>query len=451
MSIAIAPSSMRALAAADGATNDETQQADLPPVIRDGQGREFRLQVDPVTGAPQYRHASQQRDEAGNTLDLEILITFAADGGFARRTTQHLNLANGDQQRQVATETHAADGTLTGETVESFTKEGSATTTEYTVGTYAGGELVKRETDLTQRDEATDAKTGEHTVVEAKIHGTWDEQGAPITDETVPHVDRTETQRITSPGQGINKDTDRTLTYTAHAAGPLGALQHDEYGTLVVRFEGRNGQYLERELHVPVDQATGAPKMDLAETVRTDDKQNLVNKGLMQARIWGGFASNLSWVIGLTFARGSLGRGFLGFSAAAAAAQLTGEVHAVATRRNDGDWARVATSAYDTLLTGLLVAATSKRPDARIQTMSNQQRLGLGALGAGSLALNLGELNGTIGARVGADGLTNRLLDATRGAGLLPAPAGPAVHAPTLDTGTLQLDERFDAAAALLR
>src|SRR5699024_5933007 len=104
-------------------------------------------------------------------------------------------------------------------------------------------------------DEATDATTKEKTTVSAKIHGTWDEGGKPITDATVPTVDRTEHQQIDSPGQGINKDTDRTIAFTRHAAGPVTALDWDETGSLTVRFEGHKGQYIQREMKVPLDQA----------------------------------------------------------------------------------------------------------------------------------------------------------------------------------------------------
>ncbi|MCB0878169.1 MAG: hypothetical protein KDC46_04230 [Thermoleophilia bacterium] len=447
MSLAIVPSQLRALAATQdtGTTQDEPAAGSLPDVIRDAQGREFHLQQDPATGNPQYRHASEQRDDAGNSLTLEILITLAPDGTFARQTTQQLQLVNGDQQREVAVERHGADGTIIGEQVDSFTRQGSKTTTEHTVGTYAAGELVKRETDLLQHDEATDDKTGEQTVVEAKIHGTWENGGEPITDQTIPHVDRTETQKIVSPGQGINKDTPRTITFTSHGAGPLNAIDWDDAGTLVVRFDGRGGQYLEREMRVPLDQTSGAPLMDKAEVTRTDDHQNLVNKGLMQARIWGGLASNVSWILGINFMRGSLGKGFLAFSAAAAGAQLTGEVHAVATRRNDGDWSRVVTSAYDMVLTGLLAAYVSGRPDARIQSLSNPQRLGLSSLGVAGLAINGAEAGGVLGSKVGADALTQRLTDAGIGAQL----TRPAASASPLD-GSWRLEPRFDAARALL-
>ncbi|EFK95156.1 hypothetical protein LDC_2839, partial [sediment metagenome] len=80
------------------------------PVIRDAQGREFHLQQDPVTGNPQYRHAAEQRDQSGGSLNLEILITFTPDGAFTRRTTQQLQLASGDSQREVVTGSFNADG-----------------------------------------------------------------------------------------------------------------------------------------------------------------------------------------------------------------------------------------------------------------------------------------------------------------------------------------------------
>ena len=426
------------VAAADG----DAPQGGLPPTLTDAQGRVFRLQVDPITGHPQYLHAATQRDQAGNSLTLEILIDLAPDGSFTRKTSQNLSLANGDSQREVVLASHGADGVQTGETVESATKEGSATTSERTVGTYAAGKLVKRETNLEQRDEATDAKTKEQTVVSAKIHGVWDNGGQEITATTIPTVDRNETQQILSPGQGINKDTDRTITFTRHAAGPLNALDWDDNGTLLVRFEGHKGQYIEREMRVPLDQTNGAPKMDEAETIRTDDKQNLVNKGLMQARIWGGLASNLSWIVGINFARGSLGKGFLAFSAAASGAQLLGETHAVATKRNDGDWSRVVVSAYDMLLTGMLSAYMSGRKDARTQ-LSGAQRLALTGAAAPSLAIHGAQLTGATGA-IGSDALTRRLNDVGIGAAL----AAPKVASP-LD-GEWRLEPRFDAARALL-
>jgi hypothetical protein len=442
MSIAIAPSLPRAIAAAGDVTDNEQASA-LPPEFRDPQGRVFVLQADPATGAPQYRHASEQRDPAGNSLALEILITLAADGGFSRRTSQHLQLTSGDSQREVVTASFGADGAQVGETVESSTRRGTQTTSERTVGTYAAGTLVQRTTDILQGDEATDPKTGEHVTVGATIRGVWDEGGAPITDATVPHVDRTDTQKIRTPGQGLHKDMPRTITFSAHGAGPLGALSWDDAGTLVVRFEGRKGQYLEREMRVPLDRASGAPRMDRAEVTRTDDGQDFVNKALMQARIWGGLASNLSWIIGLNFARGGLGRGFLGLSAAAAGAQLTGEVHAVATRRNDGDWGRVVTSGYDMLLTGLLAAYMSGRPKALVDSGMGG-RMALNAAGATALALNGNDLLGA-GGRLGADSLSQRLRDVAIGAQL--AAPGSGTTSP-LD-GDWRAEPRFDAARAL--
>jgi hypothetical protein len=413
----------------------------LPPTITDGQGRVFRLQQDPVTGHPQYRHAADQRDQAGNTLTLEILIDLAPDGSFSRKTSQVLTLVNGDGQREVVVASHGADGKQVGEVVDSWKKQGNAITTEKTTGTFAGGQLVRRETDLDQSDSATDEKTREVIKVNTKIHGTWDNGGQPITDQTIPVVDRTDSQSYLTPGAGINKDTDRTIEFTRHAAGPLNALDWDDHGKLVVRFNGRGEQYLEREMKVPLDQATGAPNMDKAEVTRTEDKQNLVNKGLMQARIWGGLASNLSWIIGINFARGSLGKGFLAFSAAASGAQLLGEGHALATKRNDGDWGRLIVSSYDMLPTGMLAAYMSGRKD--VNTMTQGQRLGLNALGAGGLAMNGAELSGKLNP-IGADALTQSLSDAGIGAAL----QAPKVASP-LD-GQWRLEERFDPSSQLL-
>ena len=89
-----------------------------------------------------------------STLELEILLDLAPDGSFTRRTSQHLNLASGDSQREIVLASFGADGVQVGEVVDSFSKEGLATTSEKTVGTYAAGKLVRRETDIEQRDEA---------------------------------------------------------------------------------------------------------------------------------------------------------------------------------------------------------------------------------------------------------------------------------------------------------
>lgn len=441
MSVGAAASLPRAIAA-QPADDARAQPQELPPTITDAQGRVYRLQQDPVTGHPQYRHAAEQRDQAGNSLVLDILIDLAPDGSYTRRTSQQLTLANGDSQRELVLSSHAADGTQVGEQVETYRRQGNAITSEKTIGMFAAGELVRRETHLEQSDEATNSTTGEFTRVSAKIHGVWDNGGQPITDQTIPTVERTENQTIRSPGQGINKDTDRTIEFTRHAAGPLNALDWDEAGTLLVRFEGRKGQYIERELRVPLDQATGEPDMAKAEVTRTDDRQNLVNKGLMQARIWGGLASNLSWIIGINFARGRLGTGLLAFSAAASGAQLVGEGHAIATKRNDGDWGRLIMSAYDVLLTGMLAGYMSGRKDARSQLTSGQ-RAGLTAIGGAGLAVNGAELSGTLNP-LGTTALTQRLRDAGIGAAL----AQPKVASP-LD-GNWRPEPRFDAASVLL-
>lgn len=443
MSVGAAAASVpRAIAATETVDGEGGQPQGLPPTITDAQGRVYRLQVDPLTQHPQYRHAAEQRDQAGNSLTLEVLIDLAPDGSFTRRTTQQLSLVNGDNQREVMLASHAADGTQTGEQLESLRREGNATTSERTVGTFANGKLVRRETDIEQADQATDPKTREVTTVSAQIRGTWDEGGAPITDGTVPTVDRRETQKIVSPGQGINKDTDRTITFTRHGAGPLGSLDWDDHGSLVVRFEGRKGQYIERELRVPLDQTSGDPDMAAAEEVRTDDRQNLVNKGLMQARIWGGLASNLSWIVGINFARGNAGKALLAFSAAASGAQLVGETHAVATRRNDGDWGRVALSAYDMLLTGMLAAYMTGRRGAQAQ-LGVPQRAALTALGGASLAAHGAQLTGAV-SPIGADALTKRISDVGIGAAL----AQPDERS-RFDEAW-RLEPRFDAGSVLL-
>jgi hypothetical protein len=422
------------------AAADDPQPQALPQTITDAQGREFTLQQDPVSGHPQYRHAEEQHDATGSSLTLEILIDLAQDGSYSRRTTQHLALATGDSQHEVVLDSFAADGTQVGEQVESRKQEGAAVTTEKTTGTYAAGQLVRRETDVVQSDEATDATSHERTTVGSTIHGVWDNGGQPITDDTIPTVDRNDTQAILTPGQGINKDTDRTLTFTRHAAGPVNALDWDDAGKLVVRFDGHKGQYIERELKVPLDQASGDPDMAHAETVRTDDHENLVNKGLMQARVWGGLASNLSWIVGVNFAKGGLGKAFLGLSAVASGAQLIGETHAVATKRNDGDWTRVATSAYDVLLTGMLAAYMSGNKGFNTQALSAGQRLGFSAAGIAGASANGANL---LGANpVGVDAFTARSADAKLGVGL----ARPTT---ALDRDW-RLEPRFDAASALL-
>ncbi|MCW2925174.1 MAG: hypothetical protein JWM98_2578 [Thermoleophilia bacterium] len=411
----------------------------LPPTITDAQGRVFTLGQDPATGHPQYRHASEQHDEAGSRLELEIVIDLAEDGSFSRKTSQSLSLASGDSQREVVLASYAADGTQVGETTDSTKHEGEGSLTEHTVGTFAAGQLVRRETDIVNVQAQTDPTTHEATRIEAKVHGTWDGGGKPITDATVPTVDRTERQQVTTPGGGINKDTSRTLTFTRHGAGPLDALAWDAQGTLLVRFEGHGGQYIEREMTVPLRGAEGAPSMDDAVTVRTDDHQDLVNKGLTQARVWGGLVSNLSWVAGINFAKGSLGKGLLGLSAAAAGVELVGEGHAVATKRNDGDWGRVASSAYDLLLTGMLGAYMSGRKDVGTQ-LSTTQRVGLSALGGAGLVGNATELLGR--SPIGAGALSGGLASAGIGADLLPAPTS------RLDT-QWRLEPRFDAGSAL--
>lgn len=422
------------------ANQDDTTTGTLPPTITDAQGRVFRLQQDPVTGAPQYRHASQQRDQAGNTLDLEIVITLAADGSYSRRTAQNLQLTSGEAQRAITLQSFDPQGLQVGQVDDTETRKGTSLTTEHVVGTFTAGALVHRAADVVQQDAQTDAKTKESVHVESRIHADWDNGGTPITSATVPVLDRQDTQRYGTPGGGINKDTDRILTFTRHAAGPVNALDWDDAGKLVVRFEGHKGQYLERELRVPLAQDTGAPDMTHAEEVRTDDHQNLVNRGLMKARIWGGLASNLSWIIGLNFTTGRARAGLLAVSAAASGAELVGEVHAVATKRNDGDWGRVAMSAYDALLTGALAAFISHRkPFTGQQITPGITSVGT-ALAATGLAVNGAELAGSN--PIGIDALDTGI-DQVRVGALGAAGAG------TLRTG-LDTEPRFDAAAALL-
>ncbi|MCZ4496707.1 MAG: hypothetical protein JWM25_1290 [Thermoleophilia bacterium] len=438
-----APVTPRSAPAVATAEDPPSVAADaLPEQIQDAQGRVFKLQTDPTTGHPQYRHAATQRDQAGSTLDLEIVIDLAPDGSFERTTTQHLRLAGGDSQREQVVAAYDAAGQQLWETVDSNNVEGTATTREHTVGTFAAGQLVHRETDIVQSQEQTDPETKEHTRVEARIHGTWHNDGKPITAETVPHVDRTEQQVYTTPGGGLNKDTDRVLTFTRHGAGPVGALDWDDAGSVVVRFQGRGEQYLERELRVPLS-ADGEPDMGAATTVRTDDHQSPLTKGLTQARVWGGLTSNLAWIAGVNFGKGKLLTAALGVSAAASAASLTGEAHALATQRNDGDWGRLAMGVYDTMLTtaaALLIASRrSGGAAAGRQALSGGQKLALTGLGATGVAIHANDLRAN-GATVGGASRANAALaDVELGSELV-------VPASSRDG---RLEPRFDAVAAL--
>lgn len=426
---------VRAAPELDGET---TAGQALPRTLTDARGRVFDLQQDPISEHSQYRHVAEQRD-GGSLLELEILIDLSPDGSFTRRTAQSLMLANGDGQRETVFASYDARGIQVGETTDSARREGETSLTEKTTGIYVAGVLVKRETDLVRVEAQTDPITAERTTSEAKVHGTWDEGGLPISDATVPIVDRAEKQVIHSPGQGINKDTDRSLTFTRHGAGPLDAIDWDETGNVLVRFEGRNGQYMERELSVPLSAADGAPDMANATELRSEDRQNAVNKGLTQARVWGGLVSNLTLVAGANFLRGGLGKGVLGVSAAAAGAQLIGEGHAIATKRNDGSWSRLATSAYDMVLTGMVVALRGGR--GNLTQPSASSRLGLSALGGAGIANNGSELLGNANP-IGSDALTSRLGDVSIGRDLLPRSTS------RLDS-PWRLEPRFDAGAAL--
>lgn len=407
-------------AAADGAASSV-----LPPVIQDAQGRSYSLQTDPVTGHPQYHHAGQQRDAGGNTLSTDILIDLQPDGGYSRRVAQQLSLVNGDLQSIESRARYDAAGRQLGEESSTTTRQGDVATSEQVRGTYAGGVLVRREADVLQEQSATSAD-GEQTGSKTAVHATWFADGAPITDATVPTLDRRDTQTARTPGAGINVDTDRLLTFTRHATGPSDALRWDANGSLVVRFNGRGAQYLERELQVPLG-AGGEPDMASAVVVRDEDHQNLVAKGLMQARIWGGLASNITWITGILFARGGTSAALLGASAAASGAQFVGEAHAVATRRNDGDWGRVAMSAYDLLLTGMLAAYRSG------SRRSSAPGAGLLAAGTASVGMNVLRLGGV-----------SRHGDAPVGFGLLSRQGSRPL------LSTLELDSRFDAARAVL-
>lgn len=333
-----------------------------PNTFTDGQGRVFHRRIDPATGHTLLEHTSTQSDTAGNRLELAITLDIAPVGGIQKTVHQHLALATGAVQDDVAVTTFDPQGQTTGEVSDFHSQEAAKETFEHTVGTYSAGQVVRRVTDLRQLETAAEAN-GERVDGEVKVTGVWENGGLPLTDAIVPTIDRHEKITYTSPGQGINKDTARTISTAKHATGTLTQLTYPKPMQLKVRFEGHGGQYIERELSVPLD-AQGTPNMAAATTVGTDDHQSTPVKVLTNFRIFGGLASNLLGFAGIRLlaSSGSIGRGLLFAGIGAGAAELVGEGHALLDKRNDGDPGRLFMAAYDTVWLGLVAAYTKGKP-----------------------------------------------------------------------------------------
>lgn len=379
-------------------------------------GRSYTVRLDPDTGHVLLDHRSSQAGADGLVLTIDIHIDLAPDGSFRRAVQQRIAAPSGEFQHELTTSSFDAGGLQLSEVTEGRLQTAARTRSERTVTDFAAGEPIRRTLRLQQVDLASGIG-GERSRVELDIAATWDEHGAPLTDQSVPAIDRTERATYTSPGQGINVDTDRVITTVAHATGTPEALVHDRPMQLVVRFNGHGDEYVERELSVPI--VDGEPVMSQAVVVRSDDHQAALTKGMTQARIWGGFVSGWMAVIGLNMRNGSLkglGRGLMYGGVAAGLSEVAGEGHAMLTRRNDASGSRLFMSIYDTTWTGLLTYATRRRSlGARAQLAANIAGIGSASIASARLGSDLAGRSG-LGTLLasGARGTARGAIDASR-------------------------------------
>lgn len=386
----VAPTTAGAIAAPQPGSDAGSASDQALQPITDAQGRVFYPRVDPSTGHTLYEHQSQQTAANGNRVQLAITIDLSQDGSYARTVDQRLDTTTGDFQQEREISRYSNAGIQVGDEVTGHSKVAGRETFEQTASEFTQGAEVRRNTDLRVLEESHDA-TGAAANGETTIHASWDNGGQPLTAETIPVLDRHELVRYSAPGLGINKDTDRVITTRRHAVGPMNALTYPEPMSLVVRFNGHDGQYIEREMSVPLD-AAGAADFAHATTTRTDDHQSGLVKGLMQARIWGGFASSWLGVLGVRLlgTNHGLARGMMYAGLAAGAAEGVGEVHALATKRNDGSTGRLFMSLYDSAWLGLVTYYTrggggGSAVSSRMASMSGitgaGTMLGLGGIG----------------------------------------------------------------------
>ena len=356
--------------------------------ITDGQGREYSPRIDTATGHLLLEHHSSAASQDGGRVDLAITIDIAPDQSFVRTVDQQLHAANGDTRSEQTIASYTADGTQISESTTGQSRSASQSSNEQTRTEFSNGEPTARITDLSTSQHAMQP-TGDRVDAEVSVHAEWRDGGRPITQSTVPVIDRRERVTYTTPDGGINKGTDRTVTTELHAVGPINALTYPKPMKVVVHFAGRSNQYIERELSVPVDQ-TGAPNYDRATTVRNEDHQHLLTKAATQARIWGGFAGSWMGVLGVRLLPAMRGAGSVLMYAGvgASVAGVAGEAHAIATRRNDASVGRLAMELYDTTWLGLLVASRRGAASRSMPATGAQAALALGGAVQGIRLIN---------------------------------------------------------------
>jgi hypothetical protein len=356
--------------AAPAAATDAAAGGSNAQPITDAQGRVYYPSIDPTTGHLLYTHTSTGTNSAGVRQQLVIIIDIAADGSFTRTVRQDLAATNGSRSTQQTRSQFSQEGLQLAEQTTTYVVESGRSTTEDTRSEFARGKLVGRVTDLVVTEQATDP-AGTSVDARTVVRATWSAGGEPITGDTVPMIDRRELATVTAPDAGINKGTTRQISTERRVSGPLNQLVWDSSMRMVVRFNGRGSQYIERELRVPLD-AAGTPDYDRAEVIRTDDRQSGFVKAATQARIWGGFAGSWMGIIGSRIAPVSrpVGHALMYAGVGASLAAVGGEGHAIATRRNDASYGRLFMELYDTTWLGLLVASRRRSVGAEVSALA---------------------------------------------------------------------------------
>ncbi len=357
----------------------------------DPQGRIWRRSVDPSTGHLQWTHENSTRAADGTMATVKVVIDVAADGSSSRNTTQTVRAANGDRRDVVSTLALNAAGMPLTQDTHTLVVIGSRTQDETTHEDFTAGSVTRRATQLVDRNEQVDPATNTTITSSQTIGAVWDEGGRPITETSIPTLTVDEKVQYTAPGMGINKDTDRIITTERSGAGTSRAISWSSPMKLTVRWNGHGNEYVERELSVPLD-AAGQADMNRATTVREDNKESTFNKGVMQTRIWGGFASQLVGYAGIRMlgtAAHKLGRGLVWGGVGLGAATIAAEGQALLSKRNDASGWRLPMLAFDTgwlALVGIVTRGWGGMTAARQGQIATGSKVagtvGLGAEGA---------------------------------------------------------------------
>ena len=328
--------------------------------------REFTRRVDKATGDVVLEHASEEQVEAGR-FKLNIEIRMHTDGTADRLVKQRLDAAEGAFNSIDTNTRFSAAGRPVSETVKSHLHQGTADQHEDSTTRFNdAGKPIHKDTTQTNKNAETKPDGIRESSTQV-IKAIYENSGQPIEPTTIPKINFTERGEEFDPKGGITKKDGRLVTTERHAEGPANALKWDPM-KVVVRFNGHNKTYIEREFSYPINdkgQVSGQPKV-----VREVDKQGALDKAFLQTRIWGPLAGSLAVTGGIRLLPSFPKAGKLVMFAGAgiSALETAGWAHAGITQRNDFSGARLVMSAYDTVFQGSLALLLAKRVGAGSMT-----------------------------------------------------------------------------------